>query len=101
MENLELYLILGLIVFTLWFILNTKKFYFGEKRKVKNLHHFAKAGDVDAQQKLAQYYQKGEMVKKSCDHAAFWYQRAAFSGDKKAKGYLQKFLDEHKNKRKC
>jgi TPR repeat protein len=99
-ENIELYIIIGLIVFTLWFIFNTKKFYYGEKRKVKNLHRFAKEGEVEAQQDLALRYQKGKMVKKSCDQAAFWYQKAAFSGDEKAKGYLQKFLDKRKNNRK-
>ncbi len=100
MENFELYLIAGLVVFTLWFIFNTKKFYFGEKRKVKNLHRFAKEGEVKAQQELARYYQKGEMVQKNCEKAAYWYQKAAFSGDEKAKGYLQKFLEKHKNNRK-
>ena len=100
-DDLELYIIVGLFVFIIWFIFNTKKFYFGEKRKVKNLHRFAKEGEAEAQQELAQHYQKGEMVKKNCDKAAFWYQKAAFSGDEKAKGYLQKFLDKHKNKRKC
>jgi len=94
MENIELYLIVGLIVFIIWFIFNTKKFYFGEKRKIKNLHHFAKEGEAEAQEKLAQYYQKGKIVKKNCDHAAFWYQKAAFSGNEKAKGYLQKFLEK-------
>jgi len=100
MENFELYLIVGLVVFTLWFIFNTKKFYFGEKRKVQNLHRFAKEGEVEAQQELAEYYQKGKMVKQNCDKAAFWYQKAAFSGDEKAKGYLQKFLDKGKDNRK-
>jgi TPR repeat protein len=98
--DLELYIIVGLVVFTLWFIFNTKKFYHGEKRKVKNLHRFAKEGEAEAQHDLARRYQKGKMVKKNCDQAAFWYQRAAFSGDEKAKGYLQKFLDKRKNKRK-
>jgi len=101
MEDFELYLIVGLIVFTLWFIFNTKKFYFGEKRKVKNLHRFAKEGEVEAQQELARHYQRGEMVQKSCEQAAYWYQKAAFSGDEKAKGYLQKFLEKRKNKGKC
>jgi len=41
------------------------------------------------------------MVKKDCQQAAFWYQKAAFSGDEEAKGYLQKFLDKRKNKKKC
>lgn len=98
MENLELYIIAGLVVFLLWFIFNTKKFYYGEKRKVKNLHRFAKEGEVEAQQDLAQHYQKGEMVKQNCDQAAFWYQKAAFSGDEKAKGHLQKFIEKRKDK---
>jgi TPR repeat protein len=98
LENLELYVILGLIVFIIWLIFNTRKFYHDEKRKVKNLHRFAKEGEVEAQQDLAQLYQKGEMVKKNCEQAAFWYQKAAFSGDEKAKGYLQKFLEKRKNK---
>ena len=100
MENFELYLIVGLIVFTLWFIFNTKKFYFGEKRKIKNLHRFAKEGEIKAQQELAQHYQKGKMLEKNCEKAAYWYQKAAFSGDEKAKGYLQKFLEKRKNNRK-
>jgi hypothetical protein len=74
--DLELYIIVGLVVFTLWFIFNTKKFYHGEKRKVKNLHRFAKEGEAEAQHDLARRYQKGKMVKKNCDQAAFWYQRA-------------------------
>jgi TPR repeat protein len=100
-ENIELYIIVGLFFFIIWFILNTIKYYHGEKRKVKNLHRFAKEGEVDAQGHLARRYQKGKMVKKDCQQAAFWYQKAAFSGDEEAKGYLQKFLDKRKNKKKC
>ncbi len=97
-EDLELYIIIGLFLFIIWFIFNTKKFYHGEKRKLKNLHRFAKEGEAEAQQDLALRYQKGKMVTKSCYRAAFWYQKAAFSGDEKAKGYLKKFLDRRKNK---
>jgi TPR repeat protein len=101
-EDIELYIIVVLFLFIIWFILNTKKFYYGEKRKIKNLHRFAKEGEIEAQQDLALQYQKGKMVKKSCEKAAFWYQKAAFSGDEKAKGYLQKFLSNHnKRKNKC
>jgi len=101
-EDIELYIIVVLFLFIIWFVLNTKKFYHGEKRKIKNLHRFAKEGEVEAQQDLALRYQKGKTVKKNCDRAAFWYQKAAFSGDEKAKGYLQKFLDKHKKrKNKC
>ena len=100
MENMELYIIVGLFFFILWFIFNTVKYYYGEKRKVKNLHRFAKEGEKDAQQHLAHHYQKGDMVKKNCEKAAFWYQKAAFSGNEEAKGFLQKFLDNTKNKKK-
>ena len=59
MENIELYIILALFIFTIWFILNTVKYYKGEKRKVKHLHRFAKEGEVEAQHHLAKRYQKG------------------------------------------
>ncbi|MCW8822108.1 MAG: hypothetical protein OQK45_07750 [Sulfurovum sp.] len=92
LEDIELYIILGLFVFTIWFILNTIKYYKGEKRKVKHLHKFAKEGEIEAQQHLAHRYHKGYTVKKSCQKAAFWYQKAAFSGDDDAKGFLKKML---------
>jgi len=101
MKNMELYIIIGLFFFIIWFIFNTIKYYHGEKRKVKNLHRFAKKGEADAQGHLARRYHKGDMVKKNCQKAAFWYQKAAFSGNEEAKGYLQKFLDKSKNKKKC
>ncbi len=98
-ENIELYVIVFLIVFIIWFSLDTKKFYHGEKRKIKNLHRSAREGEREAQSDLAKRYRKGDQVKKDCQNAAFWYQKAAFSGDKDAKGYLEKFLD--KRNRKC
>ncbi len=101
MENIELYLIVGLFFFIIWFIFNTIKYYRGEKRKVKNLHRFAKEGEDDAQESLARRYQKGDMVKKNCEKAAFWYQKASFSGNKEAKGSLENFLEDRKNKKKC
>ena len=97
MENIELYIILALFIFTIWFILNTLKYYKGEKRKVKHLHRFAKEGEVEAQQHLAKRYQKGYAVKKSCQKAAFWYQKAAFSGDDDAKSFLEKM----RKKKRC
>ncbi|WP_373032252.1 hypothetical protein [Sulfurovum sp.] len=97
MENIELYIILALFMFTIWFIRNTVKYYKGEKRKVKHLHRFAKEGEVEAQQHLAKRYQKGYAVKKSCQKAAFWYQKAAFSGDPDAKTFLEKML----KKKRC
>jgi TPR repeat protein len=100
MENIELYIIVGLVCIILLFIFNTLKYYRGEKKKVKNLHRFAKEGEVDAQSSLAKRYQKGNMVKKDCQKAAFWYQNAAFSGDKDSKGHLENFLNT-KKKKKC
>jgi len=97
MENIELYIILALFIFTIWFILNTVKYYKGEKRKVKHLHRFAKEGEVEAQHHLAKRYQKGYAVKKSCQKAAFWYQKAAFSGDDDAKSFLEKI----RKKKRC
>jgi len=92
-------ILLGLLsLFTLWFIRHTINYYHGEKRKFKHMQRFAREGDVDAQRYLAKKYSKGDMVKKSCDQAAFWYQKAAFSGDEEAKGFLQKFFENHKKK---
>jgi TPR repeat protein len=91
-ENIELYMIAFLFVFTVWFIFNTIKYYKGEKRKVKHLHRFAKEGEAEAQHHLAKRYQKGYAVKKSCQKAAFWYQKASFSGDSDAKSFLEKML---------
>ncbi len=100
MKNIELYVIAGLICIIILFIFNTLKYYRGEKRNVKNLHRFAKEGEVDAQSSLAKRYQKGDMVKKDCQKAAFWYQSAAFKGDEDAKGHLENFFDK-KKKKKC
>jgi len=100
-ENLELYIIVFLMVFIIWYSFNTKKYYHGEKRKIKNLHRFAKEGELDAQSDLAKRYQKGKQVKKNCQRAAFWYQKAAFSGDEKAKGHLEKFFAKYNRKGKC
>ena len=93
LENIELYMIVALSVLTIWFILNTIKYYKGEKRKVKHLHRFAKEGEVDAQHSLAHRYRKGHAVKKSCKKAAFWYQKAAFSGDNDARSVLEKIRE--------
>ena len=99
---MELYLIALLVVVIVWLIFNTIKFYRGEKRKVKNLHRYATKGESEAQKRLAKHYHKGNMVKKDCQRAAFWYQKAAFSGDENAKGYLEKFFDKNKSmNKKC
>lgn len=93
-ENIEIYITFGLFIFIVWLMLNTIKYYKSEKRKVKNLHRFAKEGEAEAQWHLAKRYQKGYAVKKSCQKAAFWYQKAAFSGDENAKSFLEKILEK-------
>ncbi|HQR73710.1 MAG TPA: hypothetical protein PLH07_07215 [Sulfurovum sp.] len=101
LKSYELYVIAGLSLFIIWFSLNTLSYYRAEKRRVKHLHRFAKEGEVEAQSHLARRYQKGNMVKQSCHKAAFWYQKAAFGGDKEAKGMLEVFSKQAKNKKKC
>ncbi len=96
-ENIELYIIVFLIFFTLWFMLNTVKYYKGEKRKVKHLHRFAREGESLSQYELAKRYAKGQAVRKSCQNAAFLSQKAAFAGDDRAQVLLEKIL----KKRKC
>ena len=96
-KDFELYLIIFLIIFTLWFMSNTVKYYRGEKRKVKHLQRFAKEGEKESQFKLAQRFHKGKMVKRSCNNAAFWYQRAAFSGNEDARSMIDKIL----KKKRC
>lgn len=96
-EEFELYVMLGVFIFTIWLIFNTINHYKAEKRKVKYLHRFAKEGEVDAQQSLARRYYKGYAVKKNCRKAAFWYQKAAFSGENDAKIFLEKIL----KKKRC
>ena len=103
-EELEIYIFLFLLLFTLWFIRNTVKYYYGEKKKVKTLHRFAKEGEVHSQCQLAKRYQKGYAVKKSCNQAAFWFQKASYSGDEEAKEHLKTFLEKRNssgNDKKC
>lgn len=96
--EMELYLFIALLLFTLWFIRSTVKYYFGEKRKLRQMHRFAREGELKSQQELAQRYRKGDMLPKSCERAAYWYQKAALSGDEEAKGFLKTFLENHKKK---
>ncbi|SFZ98028.1 hypothetical protein MNB_SV-5-659 [hydrothermal vent metagenome] len=92
-ENIELYLILIIFIILLLLIFNTISYYYSKKRKIKNLHEFAKDGNIYAQSNLAKKYQKGSDVVKNQTKAAFWYQKAYFSGDEDAKIYLKKLLN--------
>jgi len=99
-SDIEIYAIIVLTLFLWWFIRNTIKFYHGEKRRVKNLHRFAKDGEVESQVELGKHYQTGKVVKKSCQRAEYWYHIASLNGDEEAKGYLEKFREKKGNK-KC
>ncbi len=98
MQDLEIYLFGALALFTIWFIRHTINYYYAKKRMFRHMQRFAKEGDIDAQQYLARSYKKGDMVKKSCARAAFWYQKVAFSGDEEAKGFLEKYFENHRKK---
>ncbi|NOR55662.1 MAG: hypothetical protein GQ531_05590 [Sulfurovum sp.] len=91
-ENIELYVIVVLFFFTLWFIRNTFKYYRGEKRKIKQLHRFAREGESISQYELAKRYAKGQMVRKSKHNAASFSQKAALSGDKDAKDFFDDIM---------
>ena len=64
MKNIELYSIVFLFFFTIWFVYHTVKYYKGEKRKVKHLHRFAREGESLSQYELAKRYAKGQGKKK-------------------------------------
>lgn len=103
-SDIEFYVLIGLALFTVWFIIDTVRYYYGQKRQIKHLHRFAREGESDAQVALAKRYQKGNMVRKSCQNAIFWYQKAAFSGDERGRSYFKKFLENYYNggnKDKC
>jgi len=97
MGNVELFLIIFLVIFILWFILDTIKYYKGEKRKVKHLHRFAKEGESLSQYELAKRYAKGKAVRKNCNNAAFWSQKSSFLGNKEAQILFEKI----KKKKHC
>ena len=100
-DNIELYAIAIIIIFLLWFIRHTIKYYYKEQKRLKHLHKFAKEGEVESQLELGKHYQKGKVVKKSCERAAYWYNRAALNGDEEAQGYLEKFMENQGGKKKC
>ena len=93
--DIEFYALIGLFLFTVWFIADTVRYYRGQKRQIRHLYRFAREGEPDAQITLAQRYQKGNMVRKSCQNALFWYQKAAFTDDERGKSYFKKFLDSY------
>jgi len=95
-ENIELYIIVGLFFFTLWFIRNTFKFYKGEKRKIKQLHRFSREGESLSQYELAKRYAKGQTVKKSQHNAEFFSQKSALLGNKEAKELLDEIREGNK-----
>ncbi len=100
MQKVELYLIVILTIILIVLIVHTTRYYRGEKRKVKNLHRFANEGEVEAQLRLAECYEKGIVVKKDPQKAAFWRQKAIFSVDRRAKGAYRDILRIKRNQKK-
>ena len=84
-KDLEIYILLILFFFTIWYIVDTFHYAKGEKRKVKNLHRFAKEGEKDAQKDLAKCYEKGYVVKQNSRIAAYWRQLASFDDKHQSK----------------
>lgn len=99
-QNIELYSIIVLCVTIIWLIYNAIQYYKGEKRKIKHLHRFAKDGELESQEKLAQRYETGNMIIQDYERAAFWYQNAAFNTNLKSKERLRNFLDKRDNLKK-
>jgi TPR repeat protein len=100
MENwreYEVYLTGILFVVTIWLVIHTYRYYKAKKRMFRHMKRFAKEGDVDAELYVADEYRKGDVIKKSCEQALFWYHKAALEGDERAKKYLE---DYNKNKKK-
>ena len=94
MKDIELYSIIVLGILTLWLIINTFTFARGRKKIVKNLHRYAKEGELEAQSKLAACYDKGDVVIQDSLKASFWYQKAAFINDDRASTKLNAILKD-------
>ena len=94
--KIEIYLFYILLLFTLWYIYSTIRYYYAQKRKLRWMHRFAKEGDVEAQYHLAKRYRKGDIVPKSPQRAIFWYQKAAFSGNSEARKVFNEVMKKYR-----
>jgi TPR repeat protein len=99
MANAELYLTAVVFVVTIGMIIHTVRYFKGKRRLLKHMKRFAKEGDGDAGLFVADEYRKGDVVKKNCDGARFWYHKAALDGNEEAKKRLSSFDD--KSKKRC
>ena len=63
-ENIELYFIAFLLLFTLWFVVNTLKFYIAKRRKEKQLYRFSRGRKTISGYELAKRYAKSQSTKK-------------------------------------
>jgi TPR repeat protein len=95
-EDLELYLTLILFIATVALTMHTYRYYKAKKRIFKDMKRFAKEGDADASVYVAEEYRKGDIVKKSCDKALFWYVKAACDGSEEAKRKAEMLKKEEK-----
>jgi len=88
MQDFELYAVAVLFVTTLWLIIHTVRYYRGKRRLLKRMKRFAKEGDGEAGFFVAEEYRKGDVIKKNCPQARFWYHKAALDGNEEAKERL-------------
>ena len=87
----ELGIITVLAVVTVWLAIDTVRYVRGKRRLIRKMKRFANEGDGDASLFVAEEYRKGDVVKKRCDHALFWYSKSAACGNEKAQEYLKNY----------
>lgn len=68
------------------------------KDRIDVLFEKAKAGDADAQLKLAKSFYKGHLVEKSTDQARYWAFKSVSSGNTSAQGFYAELLKTKKEK---
>jgi TPR repeat protein len=99
MANFELYLIGVLFLVMIGLVIHTVRYYKAKKRMFKHMKRYAKQGDSEAELYVAEEYHKGEIVKKSCEQAHFWYHKAALHGNEKARKNLENL--NKRDKKRC
>jgi hypothetical protein len=83
-ENIELYFILFLSLFTLWFIVNTVKYYKSKRRKLKPWHRFSREDAILSQYELAKRYAKNQEVQKRYQNVTHFAKKTVGFKDRKA-----------------
>lgn len=68
------------------------------KDRIDVLFEKAKAGDNEAQLKLAKCFYRGNLVEKSIDQAKYWAFKSVSSGNMSAQGFYNELLKTKKDK---